>query len=91
MLTLADKGGRVVRQILTLADKRGSVTQILTLAVRREGDWGVRVFLKSLIKKLKGANIGFCYTYFGILINMAKGTEEEEAYCLDSKTNETEN
>ena len=40
MLTSADKGRRGVRQIMTLADKRGSVTQILTLAVRRGGDWG---------------------------------------------------
>ena len=40
MLTLADKGGRGVRQIMTLADKWGSVTQILTLAVGRGGDWG---------------------------------------------------
>ena len=40
MLTLADKGERGVMQIMKLADKRGSVTQILTLAVRRGGDWG---------------------------------------------------
>ena len=37
---IADKEGRGVRQIMTLADKRGSVTQLLTLAVRRGEDWG---------------------------------------------------
>ena len=42
MLTLSDEERRGVRQILTLADKRGSLTQILTLAVRRGGYWGGR-------------------------------------------------
>ena len=58
MLTMADKGGREVRQMLTLADKGG------------EGFWLLMISLTKLLKITK--YIGFSQTHLDIFIIWVK-------------------